>query len=200
MSDNRSVATDALATLGTIIDDKQKRDAIHLAVEPIVAGEVLRPGNHIKIDKGVAYRIATGEGLSIVDPFLGGTVKKGERFWLILYPRTINSLRHVWSHPSFPDEVGTEAPDKSASEAWLRKFCHDSDSPDYDTVMELIDKGSLPSTDTRYYTSGGDYGEASLHFRGEDASGAIPSEFWIHAEIVLGRKLLYHPEYFSCSC
>lgn len=39
MSDKRSVATDALETLGTIIDDKQKRDAIHLAVEPVVAGE-----------------------------------------------------------------------------------------------------------------------------------------------------------------
>ena len=41
-SDKRSVATDALETLGTIIDDTQKRDAIHLAVEPVVAGERLQ--------------------------------------------------------------------------------------------------------------------------------------------------------------
>jgi hypothetical protein len=46
MSNARSVATDALATLGTIIDDTQKRDAIHIAVEPVIAGERLRPGDH----------------------------------------------------------------------------------------------------------------------------------------------------------
>lgn len=33
MNDKRSVFTDALETLGTIIDDTQKRDAIHLAFE-----------------------------------------------------------------------------------------------------------------------------------------------------------------------
>lgn len=37
--DKRSVSTDALETLGTIIDDRAGRDAIHLAVEPVHAGE-----------------------------------------------------------------------------------------------------------------------------------------------------------------
>ena len=36
-----TVATDALATLGTIIDETAGRDAIHLAVEPAVAVEKL---------------------------------------------------------------------------------------------------------------------------------------------------------------
>ncbi len=44
MSDTRTVATDALAMLGTIIDENAKRDAIHLAVIPMVAGHWMDPG------------------------------------------------------------------------------------------------------------------------------------------------------------
>lgn len=192
MSDNRSVATDALATLGTIIDDKQKRDAIHLAVEPVIAGEVLRPGNHVRINKGIAYRSATEGALGIVDPFLSGPVKKGERFWLVMYPRTINSLRHVWTHPDLPNEIGIDSPNKETSEAWLREFCDKNDCPRYDVVMEVLDQGST--------VDGDEYTSESILFRGSNAHAEIPPEFWVHAEIVLGRKLKYRPEYFSCTC
>lgn len=43
-ADNRKVTTDALETLGTIIGTSEGRDAIHLAVEPVEAGERLSPG------------------------------------------------------------------------------------------------------------------------------------------------------------
>jgi hypothetical protein len=54
MSGKHKVATDALETLGTIIDDSAKRDAIHLAVIPAVAGEDLLPGMHVQLADGVA--------------------------------------------------------------------------------------------------------------------------------------------------
>lgn len=210
MSD-RTVTTDALATLGTIIDDTAKRDAIHLAVIPAIAGIPLHPGNHVELIDGIARRTATGEGIGIVDPFLAAKVQPGERFWLVIYPRKINSLRHVWTHPALPDEsiVGKsdeEIPPaiktlrKQQSETWLRGFCASSDCPDYETVLELIDKGSLPSSDSEYYPSGGEYTEEYLHFSGTDAHGTIPIEFWEHVEVVLGRKTKYRPQYFSCSC
>ena len=41
-ADKRSVTTDALEPLGTIIGEGEKRDAIHLAVEPMTADERLR--------------------------------------------------------------------------------------------------------------------------------------------------------------
>jgi len=107
-ADNRSTHTDALASLGTIIDANEKRDAIHLAVEPVIAGENLRPGDHIMLTEGKAYfDHSTGRqfALGIVDPFLTVPVAKGERFWLIVYPRQITSLRHVWDHPAFPEAV-----------------------------------------------------------------------------------------------
>lgn len=194
MSDNRSVATDALATLGTIIDEAQKRDAIHLAVEPVVAGERLRPGEHITVTDGVAMSADADEALGIVDPFLANPARKGQRFWFVMYPRQVTSLRHVWAHPAFPDEAGTPAPlpkpvaDKVESERWLRDFCQRSDCPSYEVVIGVISSERSGWDD--------DY----LHFDGSDAHGSIPPEFWTHVEVVLGRKLANHPTYFSCSC
>jgi len=108
-ADNRSTHTDALATLGTIITPNEKRDAIHLAVFNAVAGENLQPGDHIYLtDDSGARLFRPGDEvtpLGIVDPFLTEPVAKGERFWLIVYPRQITSLRHVWEHPNFPPEA-----------------------------------------------------------------------------------------------
>ncbi len=105
-ADKRSAHTDALATLGTIIDKTAARDAIHLAVVPAIAGVNLLRGEHVFLRDGKAYSFgATGEtSLGIVDPFLQEPVAKGEHFWLIIYPRQITSLRHVWEHPAFPSE------------------------------------------------------------------------------------------------
>lgn len=100
-ADNRAVATDALETLGTApLPDSVGRDAIHLAVEPTIARERLKAGDHVDRNGGFA-----GKRVGIVDPFLRCDVNPGERFWLILYPRTITSLRHVWTSPDFPTRV-----------------------------------------------------------------------------------------------
>lgn len=105
-ADKRTVSTDALDTLGTIHTKPEKRDAIHLAVEPVTASEDLYPGQHIVVDTaGNALPAVPGEGLGIVDPFLRTRVKRGERFWFVMYPRQVHSLRHVWSHPAFADET-----------------------------------------------------------------------------------------------
>ncbi len=202
----RKVATDALETLGTILDNNQKRDAIHLAVEPVEAGETLFPGAHITVKNGKAFKTKVGEGLGVVDPFLPGMVEKGQRFWFVMYPRMVHSLRHVWTHPSFPDEVADVPPGsvgitKQTSETWLREWCAAHDCPDYETVMELIEgKLTLADEDRVYYSSAGTYDSDYLHFNGTDAHGEIPMEFWEHVENVLGKKVKYHPTYLSCSC
>lgn len=110
-SDARSVSTDALETLGTILTTPQGRDAIHLAVEPVIAGERIRPGADIVVENGVAYctvhdeeELKPGEGLGIADPFIKkDVIERGERFWFVMYPRQVRSLRHVWEHPAFPE-------------------------------------------------------------------------------------------------
>lgn len=190
-ADKRTVSTDALETLGTIHIREEKRDAIHLAVAPVTAGMLLRPGEDIKVQDGCAVRAAgTLDGVGIVDPFLRDNVQPGQGFWLVIYPRQIKSLRHVWSHPAFSDEAGTEAPrptSKEASERWLRDFCSTADCPGYEETIAA----AVNSDDGEY-----------LHFSGRDAHGEIPPEFWGHVEVVTGRKIApeHRASWFSCSC
>lgn len=101
----RKVSTDALGTLGTIHTREEKRDAIHLAVLQVTADQLLYPGEHILIDgaTGDIHKTGKGEGLFIVDPFLKSAVIPGDRFWAVMYPRQVHSLRHVWSHPGVPE-------------------------------------------------------------------------------------------------
>lgn len=194
--DKRTVATDALETLGTIIDAGQKRDAIHLAVEPIEAGMDLLPGADVGIKDGKAYGAKFCVlCLGIVDPFLKDIVKAGDRFWLVVYPRQIHSLRHVWTHPAFADEPALAhlkppvADPKAISEAWLREFIAGADCPDYETVIaKALHNDS--------------WSDEYLHFDGRDAHGEIPPQFWDHLEIVTGKKIPQDQRAtgFSCSC
>lgn len=209
-ADKRKVATDALETLGTIIGVAEARDAIHLAVEPIEAGTTLSVGAHVVMRDGKAYACPPGDGVGIVDPFLMRRVEKGERFWLVVYPRTITSLRHVWAHPAFAaaevqedSESPPSAAEKAVSEQWLRDFCANHDAPDYDLLIEALRDGDSSSKEDQW----GDFTTVRLdgeyiHVSGSDAHGSIPAEFWTHAEIVTGRKFdkADRAEWFTCSC
>lgn len=185
--DKRSVKTDALETLGSIIDSNQKRDAIHIAVEPVIAGERLRPGEDVGFIDGEAIG-GHDNPVGIVDPFLKSAVQKGERFWLLVYPRQITSLRHVWTHPAFEQAEAKKTDPRADSEAWLRAFVAKSDCPSYEEVIAKAINQS-DSWDDDY-----------LHFVDSDAHGEIPPEFWTHVEIVTGQAILNRPSYFSCSC
>ena len=103
-ADKRTVATDALETLGMIHTKEEKRDAIHLAVIQVTAGDDIIPGDSITNIDGVAYY--DKQGLGIVDPFIEEKyIPKGHQFWMVIKPRLIHSLRHVWEHPAFENEV-----------------------------------------------------------------------------------------------
>lgn len=65
MSDKRQVRTDALGTLGTLIGENEKRDAIHLAVIPVKAGQDLSPGESIRALNGVAWPSIGGVDLPL---------------------------------------------------------------------------------------------------------------------------------------
>lgn len=189
-SDKRQVATDALETLGKIIGPNEKRDAIHLAVEPAIAYHVLRPGDHVGF-------IGDGMGISdnpvgIVDPFLTAPIKPGERFWLIVYPRQITSLRHVWTHPAFDDPVPVVATvdrGEQASVARLQDFAN-SISASYDELME----------NAAIYVESEEYWCEGDRFDGEYISD--PDEFWRHYEIVTGTKVPNNirGSFLSCDC
>ncbi|MEZ6122938.1 MAG: hypothetical protein R3C49_07150 [Planctomycetaceae bacterium] len=89
---------------GTLIDDgDRRRDAIHIAIAPVTAVELLCPGQHVGLVRSDSYEFVgrSPEPVGIVDPFLKSAVEPGQRFWLFLYPNSVTGLRHVWTHPAF---------------------------------------------------------------------------------------------------
>lgn len=193
--DKRSVHTDALETLGAIIGANEARDAIHLAVEPIEAMEKLMPGEDVGIVDGKASKWAA-KRVGIVDPFLKGMVEKGERFWLVVYPRQITSLRHVWTHPDFEavadiSEASNDA--KSVSEAWMKEWAVQHMSEDY---YGDYDKPLPPETAYAYAIDAGHNLSVGPY---EDARVHINQEWWTHWERITGQ-VGQRDEYFSCAC
>jgi hypothetical protein len=99
--------------LGKLIDGKARRDATHVALEPVVAAFPLAPGTPVNVvgrDRATGrYLVGSkGEPVGIVDPFLTVLVKPGQSCWLWFYPGTITSLRHTFTHKAFenvPEEL-----------------------------------------------------------------------------------------------
>lgn len=190
-ADKRSVHTDALQTLGTLeLDDTAARDAIHLAVEPVVSDETLYAGMHIGIVDGKASSKAQRK-LGIVDPFVVVPINPGMKFWLVVYPRTITSLRHVWEHPDFSEKM--DNPTKSIeskfdrSQQWLQNYAGELDVS-YEELMSVADSHQ-----------GGGYGDYIVQggrFEGE----TTPDEFWDHYAVVRNNPNPNRSSFFSCSC
>ncbi len=180
MSENR-------VPLGKLIHSEQTRDAIHIAVAPVTAGCRLSPGDHVGMMDGEAHRHV--EPIGVVDPFLAVTVARGERFWLLLYPYTITSLRHEWVHPAFGAEPVPMAHEVAGSERWLRSFAAEW-GMDYDgMIVDVVNGCPITAIDR------------SIHSWDEISDGG--TAFWRHIEIVTGHKFdAHHREevYFSCSC
>ena len=100
-----SSKNDATATIGRILPGPQDRDAIHVAVVSVKAKSALRAGQYIGVDieNGEYVTNLAGKLIAIVDPFLAQKVKTGQYCWAVLYPRTVTSLRHHYTHPDVPE-------------------------------------------------------------------------------------------------
>ena len=101
--------------IGSIIDHSDEiRDAVHVAVVAVTAGQTLQPGQRVGIEDGRA--IPTARAIGIVDPFLTEPVNKRERFWLFMMPDTVTDLRHSWTHHALPDEDSEPRDDDGSDE------------------------------------------------------------------------------------
>lgn len=196
--EKRKVSTDALETLGTIITDGG-RDAIHLAVEPVEAGESLNKGEDLVLIEGKAFAAVhhpERKPLGIADPFLKERIQKGQKFWLLVYPRQITSLRHVWSHPDFPEDVTTdkaEPTELEISKAWIASFAEQLDQT-YNRLMAAADMW-VETDDGKY---GGEYTYDNSETY-KDHWDKFP-EFWEHYKVVRGKEPVTKESFFTCSC
>jgi hypothetical protein len=89
-----------ILTIGKLVAGDAGRDAIHVAIAPTTAPCELKPGQHV--DQQGNPEGPDIEPVGIVDPYLREPVRTGQRFWLFLYPNTVTSLRHEWTHPAYP--------------------------------------------------------------------------------------------------
>ena len=161
--------------LGKLATEDAGRDAIHIAVAPVVAAQILSPGEHVGIN-GDGQAVSSMNGIGIVDPYLMRAVKPGERFYLCLYPNTITSLRHHWVHPAFKEEAPAELAKveddlhKEASRKWIEEYAAIGKFS-YDEFMDAAKTGDYLccegfDTPDEYYNK---------------------EEFWKHYAVVTGR-------------
>ncbi|MDE2020232.1 MAG: hypothetical protein KGJ13_07855, partial [Patescibacteria group bacterium] len=132
-------ADETIGKIGTILDEFAKKDAIHIAVAPVVAGEKLQKGARVGLnsDGKAVFADNYEKSVGIVDPFLRNDfVKKDERFYIFLYPGTITDLRHEWYHPSFPEEAkGIDVKNRDYAQQWIRHWAENT-GLSYDEAME----------------------------------------------------------------
>lgn len=174
----------------TLTAEENSRDAIHVAILPVIAAHRMVAGNHVGInDKGEASYSHEGPYLGIVDPFLDNAVAKGQKFYLFLYPNTITSLKHVWSHPALDSikEVEKVLMPKQISENWIKEYAEtDCDGLSYYDLMNAAEN----------YLKRGDYLTQGGRFEGMGVS----DEFWDHYETVTDEIVTDRGGIFSCSC
>lgn len=92
--------SEAKVKLGQLITGDECRDAVHVAICPVVAAERLKPGDPIEFCPGSAEKVRLSvKPIGIVDPFLNVNrwIEEGQKFFMCLYP-------------AFAPEVVPEAP------------------------------------------------------------------------------------------
>jgi hypothetical protein len=157
------------------------RDAIHMAIVPLMSSSYLKPGEHVGWDHDSPKTVSsyTEKPFGIVDPFLSNRVEPGVRVWVCLYPGTIASLRHVWSHPDFNDEPALTT--QKEAEIRLQELASTL-GYDYERFLAALESGE------DCYA-----GEECYHIY--DHTEQILSDFYA----VTGRRLSGLPQ-FRCSC
>lgn len=174
-----------------IFGELPARDAVHVAVLPVIATEELTVGQRIEfvdVEKRTV-RASKDSGIGIVDPFLVSyqpKVYKDDKFFMWLYPGTITALRHDWTHPVVDPHTKTHVDE---SREWIRQFAASM----FQTYERLMD-------DAKNYSAYGDYAYDNSERYKEIPYGNW-KVFWQHYKIVTGESPLEDDTCpYTCSC
>jgi hypothetical protein len=188
-----------LASLGKVLDHEMPRDAVHISVAPVICGEDLSPGMHVSLTGDEIAR-RDKPPIGIVDPYLPGPVKKGARVWLLLYPGSITSLVHHWTHPAFAAMADDP---KVKAKAWVGDFANVY-GLSYDGIMDaaatwLQGEEYAARKGSKYV----DYDDYGYRYPTDlpQVGSAKWEEFWQQHEILTGKRSKEKAEsFFWCSC
>ena len=214
----------------TIKDDDETRDAVHVAVLSCCSNYYLRPGDPIDLeltDEGYYAVPSKGKGVGIVDPFLANNINAGVGFYVLLYPGTITSLKHYWTHPDIPTSVKWEEPEQEAtepepeisieqSEQWMEEFAKEHLGTNKQDAIELGDRfydgehvivnkdngRGFPDGFGGQAASREDYGGETMRDWWYEESNQ--KTFWTHYCNITGKEMPDLEDYgvggFTCSC
>lgn len=188
------------ARLGQLITEpgeQNQRDAVHIAVAPVIAGTILTPGQRVGVSDDGRQTRHSGAPVGIVDPFLTANVKQGETFWLFLFQGSVNTLRHEWTHDAFPSSATPSTEDPVAkAKAIIQGIAADMDVG-YETLMEGANEWAASRAK-------GEWGEYITQYDSDSWRDQFPSHaenFWKAWEVITGKKHGDHSDsFFSCSC
>jgi len=177
--------------IGKLLDADATRDAVHIAVLPVIADADIYPGEQVKLVYGTTDRAVRAgynrPGIGVADPFLKDYIEAGQRFFVFIHPNTVIGMRHVWEHPAI-DNVQFPI---NASELWLRQFA-DRWNFDYDELIQGAQAGA-----------GGYVVASGMDLHSGTELGPDHDLFWTHLENLTGKTFeVEHRQNFgwSCSC
>lgn len=176
--------------LGKFIYGDAEKDAVHIAIAPAIAGEELKPGDFVALTfGGTHYPIAKKEKykpIGIVDPFLPRHVVKNEEFYVCLFPGTITSLRHDWTHPAFPDPRNARLEIKSEIEAFAELI-----DVSYEELMEKAGNFVFKNETIAVFSSDNVYAASTSEWE----------QFWKNYKLFTGVHDFDESQFtFRCAC
>lgn len=174
--------------IGKLIECEQERDAIHVAVAPVVAAMKLSPGQDIGFVDDDRRVGVTTDPIGIVDPFLKQMVCPDQTFWMFLYPNTVVAMRHHWQHPAFGGAVECVEDPKLKAQEYIESMAERCGYT-YERIMEIAE---------RYRLSG--FYEMDNSETYKETWEDWP-EFWRHYETLTGKEVIEKDAVpFTCSC
>lgn len=195
---------DTQKLIGKTLPEGVDRDAIHIAVLPVtLSGDAhnryYEPGCPVRFVQGSRTHVERAldpvypdkARIGILDPFLTDAQLPGTRVFVFLYPNTVTSLKHAWTHPL----VDTTEAQKAASEAWLQGFAGRW-RMNYDDLLEAATDRTAGQW-SNYVTAM----DRDLHsFEELEEDGPL---FWEHLEKFTGERFddAHRGKVgWSCSC
>lgn len=178
--------------IGKVLEGPGPKDAIHVAVVPVLLAEDMHPGDWVRVVGGKAYK-ADEKAIGVIDPFLDEYLLFEDTWvYMLLIPNTITNLSHEWTLEEFDSNSAFEEIPRLDEDSvdWLEDFAH-MHNTSYDALVVKCLEALASDNEFPYIT-----------FYGRDIH-EIPDGFWDHFRKATGLTVLESAAEkvdFTCSC
>jgi len=133
--------------LGRSPEELGIKDAVHVAIVSLRAGQALKPADHITLnDEREAVRCDPSKSFGVVNPFVNGPTVRGTWFWGLLHMQEVPSVQHHWDHPEHSFAAPTTEPKRNK---YLSEFA-DKLGITYEALMAACQTCAIKEQQTPY--------------------------------------------------